>query len=660
MEDRFSALNSPFAIGACTIKNRFVMAPVTTGSYLDPSGGFTQQGIDYFIRRAEGGFGLLQTGALGTDSEVDPYSALGGVFRTDPASFLSTSAEMLDRTRPFGAKFFVQLTAGLGRNYPGLPAPSAVDIFGAPGTLAPALTAEQVKRKIEQLVEASAIVKQAGYDGIEVHSIHWGYLLDQFALAITNHREDEYGGSLENRLRISTEICEGIKATCGSDFPVTMRLGLKSYIKGLNQGSFDGSDEAGRTLEEGVRICQLLEAAGYDALDVDTGTYDSFYYACPPMYVERGYMVELAERAKAAVGIPIICGSRMGDAFIDEEAVARGMFDAVALGRPMFADPDFPRKIEQGRPESIRPCIACNQGCLARLFNQLPAQCAVNPEVGHNADYRIAPASESKDVVIVGGGVAGMEAARVAALRGHDVVLLEKTDQLGGHLISGGRHAFKSEIRELNEWYRRELDELDVEMVLGVEATPEIIAEYEPDAIICALGSKPVMPKIYGADNPACVSCVDALNGAVEVGQNVVIVGGGLVGCEMALEHIKQGKSVTIVEMQPDILSTGIAVPLPNAMMLRDAFAFYGTPIMTGTKIAGVTDEGAVVVPTEGGDEQVIAADTVIIAVGFSSNEGMAARLKGLGATVNVIGDERGVGNIMTAIHDAYEVAHVL
>lgn len=287
MPEKFPALNSPFSIGKVTIKNRFVMAPVTTGTYLNPDGSFSPSGIEYFVRRAQGGMGLLQTGALNTDSEVDPYSALGGTFRTAPDAFLATSDAMLTRTRAYGARFFVQLTLGLGRNYPGLGGPSENPVFGAPDQVSPELTVDQIHRKVEQLVEAAAIAQRAGFDGVEVHSIHWGYLLDQFASSLTNRRTDEYGGSLENRLRVSREICEGIKQTCGEDFPVTMRLGLKSYAKGFMQASFDGSDEAYRTLEEGVRICQLLEAAGYDALDVDTGTYDSFYYACPPMYLPR-------------------------------------------------------------------------------------------------------------------------------------------------------------------------------------------------------------------------------------------------------------------------------------------------------------------------------------------------------------------------------------
>lgn len=657
--EKFPALSSPFKIGSVTIKNRFVMAPVTTGSYLNPDGSFSPAGIDYFVRRAQGGMGLLQTGALNTDTEVDPYSALGGTFRTAPDAFLTTSDAMLTRTRAYGARFFVQLTLGLGRNYPGLYGPSENPVFGAPDQTSPELTVDQIHRKVDQLVEAAALVKRAGFDGIEVHSIHWGYLLDQFASALTNRRTDEYGGSLENRLRVSREIVEGIKQTCGDDFPVTMRLGLKSYVKGFMQASLDGSDEAYRTLEEGVRICHLLESYGYDALDVDTGTYDSFYYACPPMYLKRGYMVELAEKAKQAVSVPVIVGSRMGDVRVDEEAVAAGKFDAVALGRPMLADPDLPRKVEAGLPDRIRPCIACNQGCLGRLFAGLPAGCAVNPEVNRDASYAVTRAPIKRRVVVVGGGVAGMEAARTARRRGHEVTLLERTHELGGHLISGGMHDFKVEVRELNAWYQRELEELGVEVRLGVDATPELLDRLKPDAVVLAVGSVAVTPRIEGADNPKCVGCVEALRDEGALGQHVVIVGGGLVGCEMALDLINKGCDVEIVEALPDILSSGIAVPLPNAMYLRDAFAAHGTPLHTGRRIAAVTDEGAVVEDGDG-TRETLPADSVVIAVGFRPQPSMAGELKGRGYEVYEVGDGRQVGNILTSIWDAYEVAHTL
>lgn len=658
MSQQFPNLSSPFKIANLAIKNRFVQAPVTTGFYLDANGGFTPQGIDYFVRRAQGGFGLLQTGALTTDTEVDPAGALGASLRANPLPFIVSSEEMLTRSHAYGAKFFAQLTMGLGRNYAGLYGPSRNPVFGTVDQYCPVLTTEQIKRKIAQLVDGAIIAQKAGFDGIEVHSIHWGYLLDQMASAFTNRRDDEYGGSLESRLRAATEIVAGIKEACGSGYPVTMRLGLKSFVRGWNQGSIDGEGEVWRTLEEGVQIAKLLEAAGYDALDVDTGTYDSFYYACPPTYLERGYMVELAEKAKAEVAIPIIVGSRMGDPYVDEEALAAGKIDAVALGRPSLADPDLPSKVVAGTPERIRPCIACNQGCLYRLFQGLPSGCAVNAEVNHTADYAVQPSAVAKRVVVIGGGVAGMEAARVAALRGHEVTLFERTGELGGHLVEGGVHDFKAEVRELNAWYANDLFELGVDVRLRTEATPEMVEAIAPDAAICALGSTAVMPEIEGIDHPTCVSCVDALTDESIVGQRVVVVGGGLVGCELSLDLINKGHDVTIVEALPSILSSGIAVPYPNMQYLNDAFAYHRTPILTGTRVVAVTDGGAVVEGPEG--TKTLEADTVVIAVGFRPVPSIAEALRGIGAEVFEIGDQRSVGNILTSVWDAYEVAHTL
>ena len=659
--DKYAALNSPFSIGKVRIKNRFVMAPTTTGSYLALDGSFSKEGIEYFVRRAQGGMGLVQTGALMTDYKIDTAGALGPSFMATPASrqaFIVSSAALLSRLEAYGAKMFIQISAGLGRNSPGSYGPSANPYFGTTDQMNPVLTTEQVREKIQMMVDAAKVVQQAGFPGVEVHAIHWGYLLDQMASSLTNRRTDEYGGDLRGRMRMCTQIVQGIKEACGDDFAVTVRLGLKSYAKGFNQGSIDGEGEAYRTLEEGVEICRILEEAGVDALDVDTGVYDSFYYACPPMYLKRGYMEDIARAAKEAVDIPIVCGSRMGDVDCDERCIEEGSFDAIAIGRPMLADPDLPKKVSIGRADKIRPCIGCNQGCLLRLFQGLPSGCAVNPLIGRDADYAPRPALAQRFVVVVGGGVAGMEAARTCAMRGHKVTLFEKSDRLGGHLISGGAHDFKSEVRELNRWYQGELADWGVDVCMGVEATPELIDGLDPDAVILANGSSPVMPNIPGIDHPKALGCIDALLHEDRIGKRVVVVGGGLVGCEISLDLIHKGHDVTIVEALPQILSSGPAVPLPNTMYLHDAFAYHKTPILTGTRIAGITDEGAVVEGAD--DERTLPADTVVIAVGFRPNPSMAPDLRGHGYEVHEIGDERRVGNILTSIWDAYEVARTI
>ena len=662
MADQYHALNSPFTIGKVQVKNRFVMAPTTTGAYLAPDGSFSKEGVEYFVRRAQGGMGLVMTGALMTDYKIDAPGALGPMFMSTPQgqrAFITSSDAILTRLRAYGAQMFIQLSAGLGRNSAGSYGPSANPYFGTTDVMNPVLTTDQIKQKIQMMIDAAKVVKQAGYPGVEIHAIHWGYLLDQMASSLTNRRTDEYGGDLEARMRMCCEIIQGIKAECGDDFAISVRLGLKAYAKGFNQGTISGEGEAYRTLEEGVEIAKILERAGADALNVDTGVYDSFYYACPPMYLKRGYMEDIARAAKEAVSIPIICGSRMGDINADEAAIEGGAFDAIAIGRPMLADPDLPKKVQMDAPERIRPCIGCNQGCLLRLFNGLPSGCAVNPEIGRDASYRLTPATEKKSVVVVGGGVAGMEAARTAAMRGHKVTLFEKSDHLGGHLVSGGSHDFKAEVRELNAWYQRELADLPVDVRMGTEATREAVEALSPDAVILANGSSAVMSRIEGIDHPKTVSCIDALLHEERLGQRVVVVGGGLVGCELAMDLVNKGRDVQIVEALPQILSSGPQVPLPNTMYLHDFFAEKGTPVHTSTRIAAVTDEGAVVT-AEDGSQTVLPADSVVIAVGFRPNPSLREEFQGLGAAVYEIGDERRVGNILTAIWDAYEVAHTL
>lgn len=468
------------------------MAPVGGGQHHRLQGGFKDETIQYLVERAKGGFGLIFTGAIATDSVVDPYTGIGPAILQNPDAFRFTAIELNERANTYGAKIFAQLTMGLGRNYPGLPAPSVMPVYGHKGEFSPALSTEQVKSKIEFLIRSAVVVRNSGFAGVEVHSIHWGYLLDQFALSMMNKRQDEYGGSLENRMRAAKEIIEGIKRECGKDFPVSMRLGLKTFVRDFGKATLSGEDEVGRTIEEGVKIAQMLESYGYDCLNVDTGTYDSFYYACPPMYMPKGYAIALAEQAKKAVGIPILAGGRMNDPVIAEKAVCDARIDAVVLGRAALADPDYPNKVLSGHPEAIRPCIACNQGCLTRLQQGKQPSCAVNPRAMREIRFDVKPALTKKRIVVVGGGVAGMEAARTAAIGRHEVILFEKASQLGGNLIPAGSHSFKKELRDLNAWYRRELSSLPVDIKLGTVATPEMIKNLDVDAVVLATGSEPL------------------------------------------------------------------------------------------------------------------------------------------------------------------------
>ncbi|MDL2314219.1 FAD-dependent oxidoreductase, partial [Desulfovibrio sp. OttesenSCG-928-C14] len=654
-----------FQIGNLTIKNRFCMGPMG-GSQLPfgPKGELNDIGIEYYVERARGGFGLLYIGAMHIDMEVDRFDKINELSPMySPFNFKRTAMTLVDRLRAYNAKVIPQITLGLGRNYPDLLSPSELPMFWDPSVKSTAISKDQLKRKVELLVQGAKLMQDCGFDGVEVHALHWGYLLDQFAMSVTNQREDEYGGSLENRLRVTRECLDGIKAVCGQSFPVTVRLGLKSYMKGFNRTGLNVPDaeDVGRTLEEGVRICKLLEEYGYDGLSVDAGVYDSFYHAAPPMYMPKGHCLDLAAAAKKEVAIPVLTGSRMGDPYLCEEGIATGKTDAVVLSRPTLADPHFAKKVEMGVPEKIRPCIACNSCLLRTVFTGGGHICAVNPSTARKLTYGPSKALTPKKVAVVGGGVAGMEAARSAKLRGHSVHLYEKSDSLGGHLLSGGAHEFKKDVADLNAWYQRALADLDVPVHMNTEVSAEMLKKSKVDAVILATGSLPIMPgRIPGIDHPKVCSCTDALLGRKKIGQKVVVVGGGLVGCEMALELAREGKSVTVVEALDKLMTGGDPPPFVNSMMLIDLLKENKVEIITGSRLDSVNDAGATIMSCSCEEKREIPADSVIISIGFRPVESLAEKLYGTGIEVYQAGDANRIGSIRTAVSDAYEIARGL
>ena len=643
----YAALSRPIRIGRVSVKNRIFMAPMDTGFGSDAQGVFTPEGIEYFVRRAEGGFGLLFSGGTMTE---------GDCILNHQQEFLTAGRTLNTRLHAYGTVMFMQLSAGVGRNA-GQKAPSRLPVLGNPGQLTGELTKEEIHEKVRAIGEAAKLAKDAGFAGVDIHALHWGHLLDEFALSIMNHRTDEYGGPLENRLRICREIREEIGRTCGGDFPVTMRLAVKSYMKDFDKASYDGIEELGRTVEEAVEIAKLLETWGYAGISTDAGVLDAFYIAEPPSYVPAGFTLDGVKKVKAAVSIPVLAGARMADPDLDEEAVENGSCDAVVVGRQSIADPDFAVKVTSGRTDEIRTCIACNQGCIWGYSCEGRVSCAVNPEVGHEKDCRITRAPVKKKVVIVGGGVAGMEAARVSRLRGHDVTLYEKSDVLGGNLIPAGAHSFKHEIVELNRYYQNEMQKLSVDVQKNTEVTPEMLKKEGADVIILALGSDPVMPgSIPGIDHAKTVSGPDALLNKKEIGDTVVIVGGGLVGCEIALGCAQERKNVTIVEALRDLMSTG-SVPSMNKQMLLDAFDYYGVRVLTGSGLNSIQDEGAEVMLPDG-TKEMLPCDNVILSIGYQPRRSFREELQGIGAAVYEIGDGSEVGNIMTCVQQAFEVTH--
>ncbi|MBR3357940.1 MAG: FAD-dependent oxidoreductase [Solobacterium sp.] len=651
----YKILGTPFSIAGVTIRNRYAFSPVTTATMWDEKGNITPKFIRYMEDRAKGGFGLLLTGALTTDRTVDPYAATGAALMAAPEAFRETSRVLLDAVHAQNTKMFAQLTLGLGRNYPGLPSTSENIVFGTADQISPELTTEQIREKIRQLVEAAAFVKECGWDGIEVHAMHWGYLLDQFAMKCFNRRTDEYGGSWENMLRAAKEIVEGIKAVNGKDFPVGMRFSLETYVKDANQGLLTAEGERGRTLEESIMCTKMLESYGYDYLSVDTGVYDSFWYACSPMYIPQSFMFDMAEKCTKAVNIPVICGGRMNDAAACAKAIEEGKFTAVTLGRPGIADPEYPNKAIAGKIETIRPCIACNAGCFKSVcMDAAPMTCAVNPIAANEIELDLKPGNGKKNVAVVGGGVAGMEAARTAARRGYDVTLYEKSGHLGGHIVEAGAHPFKKEIKQLNDWYQRELKEYDVKVVLNCDVNAETLKNSGADAVIIATGSVTSVPPIPGIEK--AISALDAINHPEKLGSNIVIAGGGLVGCEIGYDEVLKGKQVTVVELMGDIMAAGAAAPLPNIMMIKAEFAARNVRVLTKTKVTEFCDDG-IMVEKEDGTTEKIPADTMINALGFRPDNALAKELEGC-ANVCAVGDVNGAANILKAVAEGYKAAN--
>ncbi len=661
MSKCYQDLFEPITIGKLTIKNRFSMAPLGMVSMSDPYGGFTQKAQDYYVERARGGTGLIITGVTNVNyNEVHPFAMPCASY--NPVWFMKTTAPMNERIHAYDSRIFLQLTGGFGRVAMPLVmkdaiAPSPQENRWDPSIKHREMTREEIQELIKSFITCAVVAKQSKFDGVEIHAVHEGYLLDQFAIALYNKRTDEYGGDLRGRLKVATDIVKGIKAACGNDFTVSLRYSLKSFVKGIRHGALPGEKftEQGKDIEEGIEAAKILVEAGYDILNVDAGTYDSWYWNHPPMYFEKGMYREFGKILKKEVDVPIILAGRMDDPDMAVEALGT-CCDIIGLGRPLLADPELPMKIQAGKLDEIRPCISCQQGCLARLSQGLPLSCAVNPSCGREEETKLTPALCKKNVLIIGGGLAGMEAARVCALRGHKVTLLEKSAYLGGNVRPGSVPDFKEDDRHLIEWYKTQLGKLPIKIKLNCSADRETAERSNADAVIVATGSNPI--KLDFGNKNHIYAAEELLLCPENAGKDVVVIGGGLVGCETGLWLKRMGKNVTIVEATPQILGGGADMCFANYDMLKDLLAFENIPVLCSTKVTAV-DDNSVTVQSEKGEDK-INADTVMLAVGYRPNAALYDELRGCGKEIYNIGDSRHVHNIMSAIWDAFQVAREL
>ena len=660
---KYQTLFTPIQIGKLTLKNRFAMAPMGPLGLGDREGGWNQRGIDYYTRRAQGGTGLIITGVTFSDCEVETQSMPNCPNSTyNPVHFVRTSREMTERVHAYGAKIFLQMSGGFGRvtiptnlgEFPPV-APSPIPHRRLDKTCRE-LTRDEIHKIIESFGKGAFNAKRAGFDGVEIHAVHEGYLIDQFAIAFFNHRTDEYGGSLENRLRFAKEIREEIAKTCGWDFTVAVRFSPKSMLKDWRKGALPNEEfeEKGRDLEEGLQTAKLLEAYGYDALDVDVGCYDAWWWNHPPMYMEKGPYRKYAKLVKEIVKVPVFMAGRMDTPEMAESCVKDGTCDVISLGRPLLADPDYVKKLRTNHVCEIRPCISCQEGCMGRIQTYSMINCAVNPQAARERVTAYEPVARKKRVLIAGGGVAGCEAARVLAERGHEPVLYEASERLGGNLLPGGAPAFKEDDQQLVKWYENELERLRVPVYLNTRVTKEMVLESDCDAVIVATGSR---PKMFSLGDDEKVYCAEqVLMNQKDPGDRVVVVGGGLVGCEMALDLAQKGKKVTILEALPKIMAVNGPICSANKEMLEELLPFHGVNIICNAKVTGFKD-GAVSYEIAGKAEK-LDTDSVILSVGYRSADELYHELEFDVADLYLLGDAGKVSNIMYAIWDAFEVAN--
>ena len=693
MNPKYEALFTPWKVGNVEVKNRIVqcsMGGTSLFGWMEPSH-LDKEAAYFLLNRAQDGVGLILPGMQCIKD------AIGGRWLYQNEKMFKDLKKYMDEFHKTGAKLFIQLAAGMGRSmaitkpmilllqHPvlgKLASPVAdLDYITASASATPnrwydevksrPMTIKEIHDQVEAFAKTSKLLKEAGVDGVEIHAVHEGYLLDQFTISNMNYRTDEYGGSFENRYRFPVEIVRAIKRECGSDFPVSLRYSVVSKTKDWGKGAMPYEEdfkEFGRDMEESEKAVKYLEDAGYDMFNCDNGTYDAWYWAHPPQYMPDNCNLSYVEHIKNFTSKPVVCAGRMDPVKAAEE-IAAGKLDAVAIARQNLVDHEWIHKILEGREDEIKPCIRCHNGCfnmakfagtpnIQHLGDSLHlARCALNPTTMQHNKYKIVPTKSPKKVAIIGGGIGGMECALVLKQRGHIPVLFEKSGELGGLFLTASAMTFKENDKELIRWYRREIEKSGIEVHLNTEVN-DLGTLRGYDDIIVATGSVPrTMPGIKGFEK--ALTFTQILKEKHELGDKVLFIGGGQSSCEAAYDLLlNYGKHPIIVEYANDLVAAQ-ATCLANTSYLRDAMEYHKVPVYLHSTVTEITDKGCTVKNVQTGETFFVECDNVVNGIGFVPTPvgGRTASRKVKGKeTIFRVGDCVAIGNLRTVIWRAWDV----
>jgi len=636
----FPHLMQSFQMKNLVLRNRIVMAPMLS-RLCDPDGIVSQKLIDYYAERAKGGAGLIIVEYCYIDEKES--KANQGQLGAYSDQLIAGLGDLAETIQEWGAKAILQIChAGrstsakfMGRQPM---APSAMP--GYTGEMAREMTLEEIEAAMDSFAEAARRAKTAGFDGVELHGAH-GYLMAQFLSPYTNRRTDIYG---KDRGLFALRTLERVRARVGPDYVVGYRMSGEEFIEG------------GITLEETRAFARRLEERGIDYLHVSGGIIEVGEHFVIPMYFPKGYLLHLAEGIKQAVKIPVVAVGAIHDPSLAEESLKKKRADLIAMGRALIADPELPGKIQSGRPEDIRTCLRCNEGCSSRVRQGKTQRCAVNAEVGRERTLKIHPASKPKQVVVIGGGPAGMEAARVLALRRHKVTLIEKENELGGLLRYASVPDFKEELRSFLQYLKIQVKKTGVEVLEGHRATLDLVKELNPDAVVLAAGSTMPVPEIPGVQKSFAASALDLLSGKFQPGDRVLVAGGAAMGCEIAAHLASLGKKVVVVEMMG-----GLALDLENRSRaaLLHLLKERGVSTFLNWRLEKI-EEGRVLLSDRSGNRKEVGTDSVILALGLKPNQDLLEPLRKSYPEVQVIGDCREPRKIYQAVHEGFFVGRTI